>query len=152
MLQYVIAGLVMGGIYALSAASLVMTHRSAGIFNFSFAAMAYFVGRAYYFLNTQHGWSILASAAVSLFVIAPALGILLYLVLFRFLRLSSTFIKVVATLGLSVCGPPLATLLFGNITILQAPGLAPEPVRVFHPLGVPVTADQLIVYACVLFI
>ena len=45
--------------------------------------------------------------------------------------------------------PSLATLIFGNQAIQTAPGLAPEPVRVFHFLGVPVTLDQIIVYICV---
>jgi branched-chain amino acid transport system permease protein len=149
MLQYVIAGLVLGGIYAISAASLTATHRSAGIFNFSFGAMAYFVARFYYYLHTQHGWNIAGAAAVSLLILAPALGVVLYLTLFRFLRLASPLIKVVATLGLSVCIPPVATVLFGNVAVLKAPGLAPEPVKIFHPFGVPVTMDQVIVYGCV---
>lgn len=149
MLQYVVAGLVLGGIYAISAASLTATHRSAGIFNFSFAAIAYFVARFYYYLHTQHGWSIAGAAVVALLIVAPALGIVLYVLLFRFLRLSSALIKVVATLGLSVCIPPIARLLFGNVAVLKAPGLAPEPVTVFHPFGVPVTMDQIIVYGCV---
>ncbi|MEU4245332.1 ABC transporter permease [Actinoplanes sp. NPDC026619] len=152
MLPYVIAGLVLGGIYAISAASLTATHRSTGIFNFSFGAMAYFVARFYYFLHMQHGWGIVTAAIVSLLIVAPALGVVLYFGLFRFLRLSTTLIKVAAMLGLSVCLPPIATLLFGNIAILKAPGLAPEPVQVFHPLDVPVTMDQLIVYASVVVI
>ena len=55
----------------------------------------------------------------------------------------------VATLGLLVTIPAIATLVFGNQAILKAPGLAPEPVRVFNFLGVPVTMDQIIVYICV---
>ena len=60
--------------------------------------------------------------------------------------------KIVATLGLSVAMPPLGTVIFGNVTILKAPGLAPQPVKVFKVLGVPVTMDQIIVYACVVLI
>jgi branched-chain amino acid transport system permease protein len=40
--------------------------------------------------------------------------VLLYAVLFRHLRLSSPMIKVVATIGLLVAIPSLATLIFGN--------------------------------------
>jgi branched-chain amino acid transport system permease protein len=61
-------------------------------------------------------------------------------------------IKVVATVGISVAVPPATTLIFGNETILTAPGLAPQPVRVFKFFGVPVTLDQIIVYSCVVFI
>jgi branched-chain amino acid transport system permease protein len=151
-LQYVIAGLVLGGIYAISSAGLVVTYLSAGILNFSFGALAYFVARFFYYLHSQHNWGIPEAAVVSLVLVGPALGLFLYVVLFRLLRLSSPLIKVVATLGLSVTIPPLAILLFGNQTILSAPGLAPQPVKVFHVIGVPVTMDQIIVYGCVILV
>jgi branched-chain amino acid transport system permease protein len=149
-LQYVVAGLVLGGIYAISAAGLVVTYLSAGILNFAFGALAYFIARFYYYLHSQHHWGIVPAAIVSVVITGPALGVVLYALLFRHLRLSSPLLKVVATLGLSVTIAPLATLLFGNQTILKAPGLAPEPVHVYHVIGVPVTLDQIIVYACVI--
>ncbi len=152
MLQFVIAGLVPGGIYAIAASGLVITYTSSGILNFAFGAMAFFIARFYYFLHTQHAWSIWSAALVSILIAAPAMGIVLYAVLFRFLRLSSPLIKVVATIGLSVALPALATWVFGNDAIQQAPGLAPEPVAVYQFLGVPVTLDQVIVYACVVAI
>ena len=150
MLQYVIAGLVLGGIYAIAAGGLVVNYLSAGILNFAFGALAYFVARLFYFLHTQHNWGIPEAGVMSLLVVAPGLGVLLYAALFRLLRLSSPLVKVVTTLGLAVTIPPLATLLFGNESILKAPGLAPEPVRVFQFIGVPVTMDQIIVYGCVI--
>jgi branched-chain amino acid transport system permease protein len=148
-LQFVIAGLALGGIYAICSAGLVITYSSSGILNFAFGAMAFFIARFYYFLHTQQGWGILVSAVVSIGVAGPALGVLLYAMLFRHLRLSSPLIKVVATIGLLVALPSLATLIFGDQAIQQAPGLAPEPVAVYNFLGVPVTLDQVIVYACV---
>ncbi len=149
MLQFVIAGLVLGGIYAIASAGLVITYTASGILNFAFGAMAFFIARFYYFLNTQHGWSILPAAVLSIGVAAPALGVFLYFVLFRHLRLASPMIKVVATIGLLVAIPSLAVLIFGNQAINQAPGLAPQPVAVYQVFGVAVTLDQLIVYACV---
>lgn len=152
MSQYVIAGLVIGGIYAISSAGLVATYLSTGILNFAFGSLAFFVARFYYYLHTQEGWPVAAAGAVSILLVGPALGVFLYFVLFRYLRLSSPLVKVVATLGLSVTIPPLATLMFGNQTILKATGLAPQPVRVFHVDGVPVTMDQIIVYVFVLLV
>jgi len=150
MLQFVIAGLVLGGIYAIASAGLVITYTSSGILNFAFGALAFFVARFYYYLHTQESWGIVPAAVVSIGIAAPALGVLLYVVLFRHLRLSSPLIKVVATIGLLVAIPSLATLIFGNQAIQEAPGLAPEPVHVYQFLGVPVTLDQIIVYICVL--
>lgn len=152
MLQFVIAGLVLGGIYAIASAGLVITYTSSGILNFAFGAMAYVVARFYYYLHTQQAWSIPAAGALSILIAAPVLGVLLYAILFRHLRLSSPLTKVVATIGLSVALPSLATLIFGSAAIQEAPGLAPEPVRVFHFLGVPVTLDQVVVYISVLVI
>ena len=62
MLQFVIAGLVLGGIYAICSAGLVITYTASGILNFAFGAIAFFIARFYYFLNTQHSWSILPAA------------------------------------------------------------------------------------------
>ena len=150
MLQFVIAGLVLGGIYAIASAGLVITYTSSGILNFAFGALAFFIARFYYYLHTQESWGIVPAAVVSIGIAAPALGVVLYAVLFRHLRLSSPLIKVVATIGLLVAIPSLAILIFGNQAIQQAPGLAPEPVHVYQFLGVPVTLDQIIVYICVL--
>ena len=86
MLQYVIAGLVYGGIYAIAAAGLVVTYQSTGIFNFAFASLAYALARFYYFLNTQQHWPIVPAALVSIVLAGPALGIVLYFALFRRLR------------------------------------------------------------------
>ena len=152
MLQYVIAGLVLGGIYAIAASGLVVTYISAGILNFSFGALAFAVARFYYFLNTTHHWAILPAAALSILGLGPAIGIFLYLALFRYLRLASMLVKVVATLGISVAVPYICTLIFGSQPINKAPGLAPQPVHVFHVFNVPVTMDQVIVYGCVLAI
>src|SRR4029077_20363894 len=88
MLQFVIAGLVLGGIYAIASAGLVITYTASGILNFAFGAMAFFLARFYYFLISPHGWSILPAAVLSVGVAAPALGVFLYAVLFRHLRLA----------------------------------------------------------------
>ena len=149
MLQFVIAGLVLGGIYAIASAGLVITYTSSGILNFAFGAMAYFIARLYYFLNTQHGWGIAPAVIASVVVAAPLMGVVLYVVLFRFLRLSSPLIKVVATIGLLVAIPSLATWIFGNQAIQEAPGLAPNPNAVYQFLGVPIDQNQIIVYICV---
>ncbi len=149
MLQFVIAGLVLGGIYAIASAGLVITYTASGILNFAFGAMAFFIARFYYFLNTQQGWGIAPAAIVSVGIAAPAMGVVLYVVLFRYLRLSSPLIKVVATIGLLVAIPSLATWIFGNQAIQAAPGLAPNPNAVYQFLGVPVTQNDIIVYIAV---
>lgn len=152
MIQFVIAGLVLGGIYAISAAGLVVTYLSAGVLNLSFGAIAYFVARLYYYLLVQQEWPIAWAALVALALCGPALGLLLYMTLFRYTRTATQLVKIVVTLGVSVVLPAAAELIFGVSTILHAPGLAPEPVHVYTVDGVPVTLNQIIVYATVLSI
>ena len=149
MIAFILAGLVLGGIYAISAASIVVTYVSAGVLNFAFGAIAFFIARLYYYLVAQAGWPVWASAILAIAITGPLLGVALYFALFRFLTHAQAITKVVATIGLSVAIPAATELIFGNRAILTSPGLAPQPVRVFHVGGVAVTLDQLIAYCCV---
>jgi len=152
MLQYVLAGLALGSIYAIASASLVVTFVSAGVLNFAFGAMAFVVARVFYWLNTEHGWPSAAAAAVAVLVFAPALGAVLYGLLFRYLRTATSLTKIVATIGLSVALPPLTNLVFGTQDIQAAPGLTAaqdHPMKVF---GAPVTHDQLLTYGFLLLV
>jgi branched-chain amino acid transport system permease protein len=152
MLQYVLVGLALGSIYAIASAGLVITYTSAGILNFAFGSMAFFVALFYYWLHAQHGWAIVPAALVSIVVTGAAMGVLLWAALFRVLRDRAPVIKVVGTIGLSVALPPIAFLLFGDQPIAEAPGLAPQPEKVFHPFGAAVTLDQIIIYGCLIVI
>jgi branched-chain amino acid transport system permease protein len=154
MLQYVLEGLALGSIYAIASSSLVVTFVSAGVLNFAFAGMAYFVARFYYFLNSQHGWQSDTAGAVAILGAGPLLGIALYALVFRHIRGKPTLIKLVATIALSVGLPVVADLLFGTQTIDVAPGLAAakDQAHPFHFLGTPVTTDQVITYGFVLFV
>ena len=152
MLQYTLVGLVVGGIYAMAAVGIVSTFISAGILNFADGSLAFFLARLYYYLHTQQGWSIPVAGFVAIALAGPLIGLALWAVLFRHLAQSSTLTRVVVTIGLSVSLPPLAAVLFGNQAIPSAPGLAPEPIRVFHLDGVPVTMDQVLVLAATLLL
>ena len=63
MLQYVLAGLALGSIYAIAASALVVTFVSSGVLNFAFGSMAYVVARFYYWLNSQHHMSTVAAGS-----------------------------------------------------------------------------------------
>ena len=150
MLGYIFAGIALGSIYAIAASGIVVTYVSSGVLNFAFGSMAFFLARFYYFLNTQHGWDQLPAVLVSVFLGGPVLGAFLYLMLFRHLRLSSSLIKIVSTIGVSVSLPPAALLLFGNDTITTAPGLASQPEPSYRIFGAVATLDQIIAVGCVL--
>jgi branched-chain amino acid transport system permease protein len=147
-----IAGLVLGGVYALATAALITTYVTAGVLNLAFGSLAFFVARLYYYLHTQSGWGIAPAAVVSILLVGPGLGILLWAVLFRTLSGATSLVKVVVTVGLSVAIPPIAVMLFGDLPETTAPGLAPQPVHIFHIAGVVITADQMITFLCVTLI
>ena len=150
MLGYIFAGIALGSIFAIAASGIVVTYVSSGVLNFAFGSIAYFLARFYYFLNTQHGWDQLPAVVVSVLLAGPALGAVLYLLLFRHLRLSSPLVKIVSTIGVSVALPPAALTLFGNETITSAPGLASQPEPTYTIFGAAVTLDQIIALGCVL--
>ena len=77
MIAFILAGLVLGGIYAISAASIVVTYVSAGVLNFAFGAIAFFIARLYYYLVAQHGWPVYAAAIVAIAITGPLLGVAL---------------------------------------------------------------------------
>jgi branched-chain amino acid transport system permease protein len=152
LLQYLLIGLALGSIYAIASSGLVITFASSGVLNFAFGSMAYVVARFYYWLNSQHGWSTWSAGVVSLVFFAPAMGAILYLVLFRFIRVQSTLVKLVATIGLSVALPPMADLSMGTQPISAAPGLALTTDRPFHLFGTPITTDQVVIYGFLVFV
>jgi branched-chain amino acid transport system permease protein len=146
--QFALAGLVMGGVYAIAAVGLVVSYQATGIFNLAFAGMAYFIARFFYYFNVQRHWSIAPSAILAVGIIGPLLGVFLWAVLFRALAGMSTLIQVVVTIGLSVTLPPFASVLFGNNPLTEQVGLAPTPVPVYHVAGVAIDLNQVIVLAC----
>jgi branched-chain amino acid transport system permease protein len=148
--EYVIAGLALGGVYALISAVLVFVYRSTGILNFALGATAFSIARIYNLLILDHSWSNLAAGLVSLLVIAPLLGAFLYVVVFRFLQERSSLIKVVVTVGLSVALPALVELVMGNPQIAFPIGLSTVPVPVYTVAGVPIDLDKLLTFVCVI--
>ena len=152
-LQFIVVGLVLGSIYALAASGLVITYVSTGVLNFAFGALAFFIARTYYYLHIETGVGHpLSAGVVPLRARAVAWGCSSIWRSSGSCGLSSQLIKVVVTIGLSVVIPALAAMIFGNDEIFQAPGLAPQPVSVYHVFGTAVTLDQVIAYVCVLAI
>jgi len=150
LLDYILAGIALGSIYAIAASGIVITYVSSGVLNFAFGSLAFFLARFYYFLNTEHGWDQIPAVIVAVFIAGPVLGAVLYLALFRHLRLATPLIRIVASIGVSVALPPAALMIFGNDTIASAPGLASAPVRAYKIFGATMDLNQVIALASVL--
>ncbi len=99
-LSFLIAGLVYGAIYAVSASGLVVTYNTTGIFNFAHGAMGMVL--AYLFWQLWQGWGLpeIVSLVLVLFVGAPLLGIVVERVVMRPLYGAATSIRLAVTLGL----------------------------------------------------
>lgn len=155
-LALVVSGGVSGAIFAVMAAGLVLTLSTSGIFNLAHGAIAFSVSYLYFQLNTGAGLPVPVSALVSVLVFAPLLGFTLNRVLLRRLAAAAVHVRLVGTIGLLVALPNLILWVVDEInahggTVAQtpqgtAPGLGPEPARIFHPLpDLVVDSNQLII-------
>jgi branched-chain amino acid transport system permease protein len=95
-----VAGIVLGSIYAVSASGLVVTYNTTGIFNFAHGAVGMLM--AYLFWQFWQGWHwpALLSLVLVLAVAAPLLGLFVERVIMRPLYGATTNIALVVTLGL----------------------------------------------------
>jgi branched-chain amino acid transport system permease protein len=118
-----------GSIYAISALGLVLTYTSSRVFNFAHGALAYAIAVFYYYLTRQNGWSIAAAAPFTILIVAPAIGLLLYVVLFRRLTHATPTVRLVSTVGLWVAIPALTRIIFpfASTEIFNPEGLVSSP-------------------------
>jgi branched-chain amino acid transport system permease protein len=141
---FILTGLVLGSIYAISALGLVLTYTSSRVLNFAHGAIAYSAAVFYYWLNHEQGWSIPAAAFVTIFVMCPLLGLFLWGVLFRRLTHAPPEVRFVSTVGLWVALPALVKILFpfSKAEVFDAQGLVKSPADFFEVLGVNVNENQ----------
>ena len=97
---FVVVGVALGGIYAITAGGLVVTYATTGIFNFAHAAIGCFLAFVYWQLSVKFHIPVLLAIAITLLVIAPAIGFLLDKILMRRLRDASLVVQLMATVGL----------------------------------------------------
>jgi branched-chain amino acid transport system permease protein len=145
----VVAGLVLGSIYAISVLGLVLTYTSSRVFNFAHGALAYFIAVLFYWLHEEHGWPIPLAALVSLLVFAPLIGLFLWAVLFRHLTYAPPVVRFVSTVGLWVALPALTKVLFPftKSEIFDPQGLAGSNPAVYDVFGVGINMNQIVVLA-----
>lgn len=113
-LDAVARGLPLGCVFALVAVGLVLTYRTAGVFNLAFGAQAFLSAAVYYDTRSRHDWPIWAAFVLAVLVVAPLLGLVLDRALFRHLRTAPQVAKLVTCLGLLVAIPQLTRLWLGS--------------------------------------
>lgn len=140
MLQAVLIGLGIGGLYAISALGIVTIHRGTGVLNLAHGAFATWGAYLYVEFRNKHWSGGLAIATV--LVISALGGAVTYLVLIRPIRHRTQLSKMVMTLGLSAVLVALLSRVFDTSFTVVVPSWIPDSgVRVF---GAVVGEDRLI--------
>jgi branched-chain amino acid transport system permease protein len=103
--NYVILGIPFGCVFALVAVGLVLTYKTSGVFNLAFGAQAFVSAAVFYNTVTNHNWPLLPAFILSVFIVAPLLGLILERALFRHLRTAPAIAKLVTSLGLLIAIP-----------------------------------------------
>ncbi|MET0726742.1 MAG: ATP-binding cassette domain-containing protein [Acidimicrobiales bacterium] len=99
LLRFVLLGLGVGAVYALTAQGLVLIYRGSGVVNFAQGAFAMVGAFLYYRATVDRDWSPVLAWLVAISVPA-ALGVLTHVLVMARLRRASSLVRVVATLGL----------------------------------------------------
>lgn len=151
LLRALLQGTPPGTVYALIALGFVLTYKTSGVFNLAFGAQAYISAAMYYKAHTEWKWPILPALLLSVFVLAPAIGLTVERLVFRYLRTASSVAKIVVTLGLSIALPSIFELAvhFQGVAGKTPEGIVPNGAGVYYdPFGVyPFSRNELMTMA-----
>lgn len=139
LLRAILQGTPSGTVFALIALGFVLTYKTSGVFNLAFGGQAYVSAAMYFHARDGWGWAIVPALVLSVFVLAPLLGLVLERAIFRHLSTGSAVAKLVVALGLSVALPNIFDLVVGFQPVAgRTPeGIVPNGASVFYdPFGV----------------
>jgi branched-chain amino acid transport system permease protein len=117
-----------GAVYALVALGFVLTYKTSGVFNLAFGAQAYISAALFFQAREEWGWATGPALVLSVFVVAPLIGLLLERLIFRHLRTAPAVAKLVVTIGLTVALPNLFELItsFQPVAGRTPEGIVPD--------------------------
>jgi len=133
LLENALLGVIVGGVYALSASGIVLTYTSTGVFNIAHFTIALFAAYVGWQFNGVWGLPLWLAAPLTVLLCGPLLGVVLERVVFRPLqaRRAGSSERLVAALGVSV-------LFLGLINGIWGPGVqgtTDEPVPRLFPVN-----------------
>lgn len=108
---FLVVGIALGGIYAITALGLVVTYSTTGIFNFAHGAIGAFLAFSYWELRVNQDWAAPFALFAVIFIEAPLIGVLLDVLLMRRLRRAQLVVQLMVTVGLM--------LAFMGLTVLK---------------------------------
>jgi branched-chain amino acid transport system permease protein len=149
---YIIPGLVIGCVYAIVAAGLVLTYSTSGVLNLGYGGIAFTVANLFYWLRVHEGLNGWVALVICVFGFCPLFGILLWRYLFRLLTGTGLIPPLIASIGLAVALPALCEWIFNPGQVLLAPGI-PDNGSQLHKFGpVDLSANQIYAVAGALII
>ncbi|MBA3741471.1 ABC transporter permease [Sporichthya sp.] len=140
-IPYIIFGLTSGAIYGISAMGLVLTYKTAGVFNFAHGAVCAAAAYAFYDLRELQGLPWPVAAALAVLVFGALLGLILERMALVLANVSTAY-KIVATVGLLVAIRSCIVLRYGAEALPFQPFLPQE--TAFRIEGVRVNYDNVI--------
>jgi branched-chain amino acid transport system permease protein len=120
---FTIGGLAAAGIYAITASGLTLTYTTTGIFNWAHGAIGMICAFAYWQMRIGWGWPMLVSMGVSIFVLAPAIGVVIEAAVMRRLEGVSEASKLVVTLSVALMLLGVAQWIWSPTTYRALPPL-----------------------------
>ncbi|HEY6473005.1 MAG TPA: ABC transporter permease [Acidimicrobiales bacterium] len=145
-ISFVVAGVVTGSIYAVTASGLVVTYKSTGVFNFAHGAVGMVMAYLYWQFWQGWGWNPVLSLVLVLLVIAPLAALAVERVLMRPLYGAALSTMIVVTLGLFLVLYGLVSTVWDQTITRNLPDwFEGDQVGVF---GVNLSYEQLITFGC----
>jgi branched-chain amino acid transport system permease protein len=144
--SFVVAGIVTGSVYAVTASGLVVTYNATGVFNFAHGAVGMFLAYLYWQFWQGWGWNPVLSLLIVLLVIAPVFAVAVERVLMRPLYGASLTTMIVVTLGLFLVLYGITSTIWDQTVSRNLPNwFASDQVSVF---SVNLTYEELITVGC----
>jgi branched-chain amino acid transport system permease protein len=145
-ISFVVAGVVTGSIYAVTASGLVVTYNATGVFNFAHGSVGMFLAYLYWQLWQGWGWNPVLALVVVLLVAAPVFALVVERLLMRPLYGSSLNTMIVVTLGLFLVLYGTTSSIWNQTITRNLPNwFESDQVDV---LGVNLTYEELITVGC----
>src|SRR2546427_513911 len=110
-IEFLILGLGLGGLYALSALGVVLVYRVSGVINFANGAIGMVGTYLFYELHGMRGWPFAAAVVPSLLA-SSLIGYLAQVLFMDRLRNASPLVRLLATIGLLISLQSAVALIF----------------------------------------
>jgi len=147
---YTVIGLSLGAIFALAALGIVLIYRVTGVLNFAHGAMGMFSTFVAWqvFYGYPHpgmpSWAVTAEAILVGLGFAVVLGLVLELLVFRWVRSRPQVVKAVITIGVLLALQSAASLIWKNNQYHLPIYLAPQTAT-FRLANVPIGANSVVI-------